>query len=54
MRLNAPSKLFFLISLVLFVLGMLGMNDVIKFAYISYSLVAAWVVLALGCVLKGV
>ncbi|MDF1751759.1 MAG: hypothetical protein P1U89_03185 [Verrucomicrobiales bacterium] len=54
MRLTAPSKLFFLISFVLFLLAVLGTFGVISFAYITYSLIAAWVVLALGCILRGV
>ena len=54
MRLTAPSKIFFLISLVLFVVGALGVFSIISFGYISYALIAAWVVLALGCILTGV
>lgn len=54
MRLTPPSKLFFFISLILFFLGTLGYFDVIQFAQITYALIAAWVVLALGCLLKGI
>ena len=54
MKLSQPTKLVFLISLILFVVGTLGLLGVIDFAHISKALIAAWVVLALGCLLKGV
>lgn len=54
MRLTPPSRLFFLISFVLFLLGVLGRFDVINYGYVTYSLIAAWVVLAFACVFKGV
>jgi len=54
MRLTAPSKLFFMISLILSVLAMLGKFDVINYGYVTYSLIASWIVLALGCLLRGV
>lgn len=53
MRLSAPSKLFFLISLILFAVGVLGMFGIIEVAHITKALVAAWIVLALGCLMKG-
>ncbi len=55
MRLTPPSKLFFLISLTLFVIGALGVFGVVSVGFnLSYTLMAAWIVLALGCLLKGV
>tara|TARA_R110002096_G_scaffold20971_3_gene68472 strand:- start:7686 stop:7856 length:171 start_codon:yes stop_codon:yes gene_type:complete len=55
MKLNAPTKLFFLISLILVVVALLGGLGVVG-AIAGYSFwiaIAAWVVLALGCILKG-
>lgn len=55
MKLSAPSKPIFLVSLVLFILALVG-----KFAAVAvltpnfvWILLAAWVVLALGCLLTG-
>ena len=57
MKLSAPSKLFFLISLVLLIIGLLGAFSIvgaISTAVGGYLVIAAWVVLALGCLLTGV
>ncbi len=55
MKTSAPSQLCFIISLVLFILGILGGFGLVGAiaAYGTYLLVAAWVVLALGCLMKG-
>lgn len=54
MNLSAPTKPFFLISLVLFVLGILGLFFVGALGeYASWFLIIAWTLLAAGCVLKG-
>ena len=55
MKLNAPTNLVFLISLILFVLGLLGTFVAIPFitGYAFWFVVAAFVVLALACILKG-
>jgi hypothetical protein len=54
-RLNAPTQLVFLISLVLAVLGVLAIFITIPFVsgYAFWFVTAGYVVLALGCVLKG-
>lgn len=54
-RLNAPTQLVFLISLVLAVLGVLAIfiSIPIVSAYAFWFVVAGYVVLALGCILKG-
>ncbi len=55
MRLSAPTMIVFLISLVLTVLGVLaalGIFSVIPLAAI-WIVTAGYVVLALGCLLKG-
>lgn len=55
MKLSAPTQLFFIISLVLFVLALLGNFAVVAplVTYAAYMFIAAYVVLALGCILKG-
>jgi hypothetical protein len=54
MKLSAPTQLFFIISLVLFVLGALGFYVVpALLGYAAYLALAAYIVLALGCILKG-
>ena len=55
MPVHAPAQLTFLISLVLAVLGVLAIFVTIPFVsmYAFWFVVAAYVVLALGCVLKG-
>lgn len=54
MKLSAPTQLFFIISLVCFVLALLGVYAVAAIAgYATYLFIAAYVVLALGCILKG-
>ena len=55
MKLSAPSQVFFVISLVLVVLALLGSFAVLP-AIAGYSFwlaVAGWGVLALGCLMKG-
>lgn len=54
-RLNAPTQIVFLISLVLAVLGILAIFISIPFVsgYAFWFVVAGYVVLAAGCVLKG-
>ncbi len=54
-RLNAPTQIVFLISLVLAVLGVLAIFVSIPFvsAYAFWVVVAGYVLLAAGCVLKG-
>ncbi len=56
MRLNQPSKLFFLISLIFFIVGIVGLLGIVKGLPIdiSWSLAISWLVLAAGCILKGV
>ena len=55
-RLNAPTKNTFLISLVLAVLAMLGVFVFIPLVsvYAFWIAIIAYIVLAAGCVLKGV
>ncbi|MEM9282605.1 MAG: hypothetical protein AAGA96_12325 [Verrucomicrobiota bacterium] len=56
MKLSAPTQLFFLISLVIAIVALLGGLGVVG-AVAGYSFwlaIAAYVVLALGCLLKGV
>ncbi len=54
-RLNAPTQLVFLISLILAVLGVLAIFVSIPIisGYAFWFVVAGYVLLALGCVLKG-
>ncbi|MDF1754778.1 MAG: hypothetical protein P1U89_18475 [Verrucomicrobiales bacterium] len=55
MNLSAPTKLFFLISLVFFVLGVLDQFGVFSAPFVAaWDYLIAWVVLALGCLLKGI
>lgn len=58
MKLNPPTKLFFSISLVLAILACLVMFTSVTIpvigSYAVFVLVAAYVVLAASCVLKGV
>ncbi len=55
MRLNAPTQIVFLISLALAILALLGALIVIPFvsAYAFWLAIIAYVVLAAGCVMKG-
>lgn len=55
MKLNAPTQVFFIISLVLIIIAVLGGLGVIS-AVAGYSFwlaVAGWAVLMIGCVMKG-
>jgi len=54
-RLSAPTQLVFLISVILAVLGVLAIFISIPFVsgYAFWFVVAGYVVLALGCLLKG-
>jgi hypothetical protein len=54
-RLNAPAQMTFLISLVLAVLGLLAVFVTIPFVtgYAFWFMTIGYVVLALGCILKG-
>ncbi|MDF1811182.1 MAG: hypothetical protein P1V20_03180 [Verrucomicrobiales bacterium] len=56
MSLSAPTKLFFLISLVFFVLGVLDQFGVFSIHSLisAYDYLIAWVVLAAGCIFKGI
>ena len=56
MRLNAPTQMVFLISLVLAVLALVGHFVVIPYVttYQFWIAIAGYVVLAAACVLKGV
>jgi len=55
MELSAPKNVTFLVALVLFVLGLLGQFGILAAvaAYAGWLLIAAFVVLALGVLLKG-
>lgn len=55
MNVNAPSKITFIISLVLVILALLGGLGVVGVVagYSFWLAVVAWVVLAAGCVMKG-
>jgi hypothetical protein len=54
-RLNAPSQIVFLISLVLAVLGVLAMFVTIPFvsSYAFWFVTVGYVLLALGCIMTG-
>jgi hypothetical protein len=54
-RLNAPSQLTFLIALVLAVLGVLAIFVSIPFVsgYAFWFVTVGFIVLALGCIMKG-
>ncbi len=54
-RLNAPAQLTFLISLVLAVLGVLAIFVTIPFVsgYAFWFVTVGYIVLALGCIMKG-
>jgi hypothetical protein len=56
MRLNAPTQMVFLISLILAVLAVVGHFVLIPYvtAYQFWIAIAGYVVLAAACVLKGV
>jgi len=57
MNLSAPTNVIFLISLVLAILGILPLLGVmlpVVGAYATWLLVGGYVVLAAGCLLKGV
>lgn len=55
-KLSAPTQLIFLISLVLAILAIVGLFVSIPFVsvYAFWLAIAGYVVLAAGCVLKGV
>lgn len=54
-KLNAPSQVIFLVSLILAIVAVIGVFVVIPFVtlYAFWIAIVAYVVLALGCVLKG-
>lgn len=54
-RLNAPAQITFLISLVLAVLGVLAIFVAIPFVsgYAFWFVTVGYIVLALGCIMKG-
>lgn len=58
MSLNAPTKLFFMISLILAILACVVIFSTISIPIVSgnaiYVLLGAYVVLAASCILKGV
>ena len=54
MNLSAPKKPLFIASAVLFALGVLGIFAVMALApYASWLLIFAWIVLAVGCLMRG-
>ena len=55
MTLNAPSKMFFMISAVLVILGVLSTFIAIPFisAYAFWTVVVGYVVLAMATIMKG-
>lgn len=54
MKLSAPGKPLFLVSLVLFILAILGQFAIAAIApYVLWLAVAAWIVLAIGCLMTG-
>ncbi|MEM9016483.1 MAG: hypothetical protein AAGC68_05680 [Verrucomicrobiota bacterium] len=55
MKLSAPSKPLFLVSAILFVVGILAKFGVIGAAvpFLGWILIAAYVVLAIGCLMTG-
>lgn len=55
MKLNAPTMVVFLISLILAILALIGVFVAIPFVslYAFWFAIIAYIVLALGCVLKG-
>lgn len=56
MSLNAPTQLFFIISLVIAIIGLLAGLGLLTFLPISgfWLMTLAWIVLAAACLLKGV
>ena len=55
MRLSPPTKVIFLVSLVFFVIGVLNHFGVYTVPIVAaWAFLVAWVVLAAGCVLKGI
>lgn len=56
MALSAPTKVVFLVSLVIFVIGLLSGLGLIAFIPLAsfWILTIAYAVLAVGCLLKGV
>ena len=56
MRLNAPTQVVFIVSLILAVLALIGYFIAIPFltAYAFWLAIVAYLVLAAGCVMKGV
>jgi hypothetical protein len=56
MQLNAPTQVVFIISLILAVLALIGYFVAIPFltAYAFWIAIIAYVVLAAGCLMKGV
>lgn len=54
MKLSAPTKPLFLVSLILFILALLGNFAVGALApYAFWLALAAWIVIAIGCIMKG-
>ncbi len=55
MKLNAPTKIGFIISLVLFVLALLGHFTSLSIVSEQrfWLAIAAWLVMAVGCLFKG-
>jgi len=55
-RLSAPTQVVFLISLIIAVIALIGFFVTIPFVslYAFWIAIVAYVVLALGCVMKGV
>lgn len=56
MKLSAPGKPLFVISLVLFILALLGTLGVVIpviGAFTAWIAIAAWVALAVGCLMTG-
>jgi hypothetical protein len=55
-RLSAPTQVVFLISLILAIIALVGVFVVIPFVslYAFWIAIIAYIVLALGCVMKGI
>ena len=55
MNLSAPTQVVFWISLILVILALIGFFWVVPYltAYAFWLAIASWVVLAVGCMMKG-
>ncbi|MCB0217321.1 MAG: hypothetical protein H6648_07840 [Caldilineae bacterium] len=55
MNISAPTQMVFIVSVVLALLGILGVFNVVAAlaGYATWLLILGWVVLAVGCLVKG-